>query len=228
MPISEVSKFSILPYTQNRKRENLGKFSFTSILGSIWNSKSKNWTWINDLKEKPLTISCGLRRKMPVSEVSDFSILPYTQNRKLRNLGKFSYNSVLGSIWNSKSKSWKNDLKEKTLTIWCGLRRKMPISEVSKFSILPYTQNRKLGNLRKFSFTSIFGSIWNSKSKNWKNDLKEKTLTIWCGLRRKMPVSEVIKFSILPYTQNWKLGKFGIFSLTSNFYCFGCIKYGKG
>ena len=30
---------------------------------------------------------------------------------------------------------------------------KMPISEVSEFSILPYTQNGKLGNLGKFSFT---------------------------------------------------------------------------
>ena len=31
------------------------------------------------------------KRKMPISEVSEFSILPYTQNRKLRNLGKFYF-----------------------------------------------------------------------------------------------------------------------------------------
>ena len=37
--------------------------------------------------------------------------------------------------------------------IW---EEKMPISEVSEFSILPYTWNRKLGNLGKFSFTSNF------------------------------------------------------------------------
>ena len=33
---------------------------------------------------------------------------------------------------------------------------KMSISEISEFSILPYTWNRKLGNLGKFWFTSIF------------------------------------------------------------------------
>ena len=32
-------------------------------------------------------------------------------------------------------------------------KKKILISEVSEFSILPYTQNRKLGNLGKFSFT---------------------------------------------------------------------------
>ena len=37
--------------------------------------------------------------------------------------------------------------------------KKIPISEVSEFTILPYTENRKLGNLGKFSSTSIFGSI---------------------------------------------------------------------
>ena len=49
--------------------------------------------------------------KMPIFEVSEFPILPYTQNRKLKNLGKFSF-------------TWEEE---------------MPISEVSKFSILPYT-----------------------------------------------------------------------------------------
>ena len=34
------------------------------------------------------------------------------------------------------------------------LEEKKKISEVSEFSILSYTQNRKLGNLGKFSFPS--------------------------------------------------------------------------
>ena len=37
--------------------------------------------------------------------------------------------------------------------IW---EEKMPIPKISEFSILPYTWNRKLGNLGKFSFTSNF------------------------------------------------------------------------
>ena len=38
-------------------------------------------------------------------------------------------------------------------------KKKITISEVSEFSILPYTQNRKLGNLGNFYLNCIFGSI---------------------------------------------------------------------
>ena len=43
------------------------------------------------------------------------------------------------------------------------------MSEVSEFSILPFTQNRKLGNLGKCRFTPNFDSICNLR---WKNDNK--------------------------------------------------------
>ena len=39
------------------------------------------------------------------------------------------------------------------------------ISDVSEFSILPYTQNGKLGNLGKCSFTSNFDSSCNLRCK---------------------------------------------------------------
>ena len=58
------------------------------------------------------------------------------------------------------------------------MTKKNEISKVSEFSILTYTRNGKLGNLGKFSFTSIFDSIRNSKSKNQKNDFKQKKLTL--------------------------------------------------
>ena len=54
--------------------------------------------------------------------------------------------------------------------------------EVSEFSILDYTQNRKFGNLGKsylLKFLVVHGT------QNQKIDLKEKTLTLRCGLRRK-------------------------------------------
>ena len=54
--------------------------------------------------------------------------------------------------------------------------------EASEFSILDYTQNRKLGNLGKPylpKFLVVHGT------QNQKIDLKEKTLTLRCGLRRK-------------------------------------------
>ena len=49
------------------------------------------------------------------------------------------------------------------------LEKKVKISEVSEFSILPYTQNRKLGNLGKFSFTSNFERRCNLDAKTTKN-----------------------------------------------------------
>ena len=39
---------------------------------------------------------------------------------------------------------------------------KIKISEIFVFPILPYTQNRKLGNFGKFKFTSNFDSSCNS------------------------------------------------------------------
>ena len=50
-----------------------------------------------------------------------------------------------------------------------GSRRKMEISEVSKFSVLPYTQNGKLGNLGNMSLLSNSDSSYNSRFKNKKN-----------------------------------------------------------
>ena len=48
-------------------------------------------------------------------------------------------------------------------------------SEVSEFPILTYTQNRKLGNLGKFSFTSNFDSSCNLRCKNNKKISETKS-----------------------------------------------------
>ena len=50
--------------------------------------------------------------------------------------------------------------------------KKVKISEVSEFSILSYTQNRKLGNLGRCSFTSNFDSSWDLRFRNDKNELR--------------------------------------------------------
>ena len=49
------------------------------------------------------------------------------------------------------------------------LEEKFKISEVSEFSILSIGQNRKIGNLGKYSFTSNFNSSCNLSCKNDKN-----------------------------------------------------------
>lgn len=43
---------------------------------------------------------------------------------------------------------------------------KMSISKISKFLILSYTQNCKLGNLENLPVTSTFGSSYKSTLKN--------------------------------------------------------------
>ena len=59
---------------------------------------------------------------------------------------------------------------------------------------------------------------------NRKNDLKKKTLSLRCGLRRKD--AHFLGFWVFDFTlylkaKTWK------FSFTSNFYRFGYIKHGK-
>ena len=55
---------------------------------------------------------------------------------------------------------------------YININIKKKISEVSEFSILPYIQNRKLGNLGKCSSTSNFDSSCNLRCKN------DKKLTV--------------------------------------------------
>ena len=50
---------------------------------------------------------------MKISKVFEFSTLPYDQNRKLRNLGKFSLTSNFGISCNLRIKIEKNKLSLK-------------------------------------------------------------------------------------------------------------------
>ena len=114
-----------------------------------------------------------LEEKRTIFEVSEFSILTYTQNRKLGNLGKFSFSSNFDSSCNLRCKNNKKarpNLKGQDML----LEEKRKISEVFKFSILPYTQNRKLGYLAKRSLTSNVDSYCNLIFRNDKNELRKK------------------------------------------------------
>ena len=82
---------------------------------------------------------------------------------------------------------------------------------------MAYTGNRKLGNLEKCSFTSIFSSKRNSKSKNQKNDLKQEKCNFKMRFNKK---GKIQRFQVF----NSKPGKF---SFALNFDCFDCIKCQK-
>ena len=98
---------------------------------------------------------------MKISEVSEFSILSYTQNRKLGNLGRCSFTSNFDSSCDLRFRNDKNELRWKLQDKDMLLEEKQKIPEIAEFSILSYTQNRKLGNLGKSSFTSTFDCICN-------------------------------------------------------------------
>ena len=72
-------------------------------------------------------------------------------------------------------KSQKNLMRQKLKDQDMFSLEKVKISEVSEFSILPCTQNRKLGNLGQCSFTSNFDSSCNLKCKSDKKLTEAKT-----------------------------------------------------
>ena len=84
------------------------------------------------------------------------------------------------------------------------LEDELKISEVSESSILPYTQNRKLGNLGKCSFISNFDSCYNLRFRNDKKELKQKRKVIkWIKKKkRKLPRFPSLRFCSIPKIEN--------------------------
>ena len=98
----------------------------------------------------------GLRRKMSISEVSELSILSYTQNRNIESLGNMSLPSNSDSSYNSIFKNEKMWAEQKAERFQNDLKEKIKISEISQFLILPYSQDRKLGNLGNFVYLEFW------------------------------------------------------------------------
>ena len=141
-------------------------------------------------RDKNLRVKiCFYLKKVKISEVSEFSILSYTQNRKLGNLGKCSFTSNFDSSCNLRFRNYKNELRQKLKGQDMLLEEKKKISEISEFPILSYTQNRKLGNLGKCSFTSNYDSSCNLRFRNDKNKPRQKPRVIkWIkNKKRKLP-----------------------------------------
>ena len=73
MKIPDISNFWVLLYTQNRKLEYLGKFSYASDLDISRNLRFEtavmNW-------EKNVKVAIWFTKKVKIYEVSDFSISP--------------------------------------------------------------------------------------------------------------------------------------------------------
>ena len=118
---------------------------------------------------------CFKKKKKKISEVSEFSILPYTQNRKLGNLRICLFLQILRVVVNQDLKTTKIWTKKKTERFQYDLKEKIKIFDISKFLILLYTQDRKLKNLGNLTFILNFDSSCNSRlESNRKNELKQK------------------------------------------------------
>ena len=74
-----------------------------------------------------------LLKKVKISEVSEFSILSYTQNQQLGNLGKCSFTSNFDSSCNLRFRNDKNELRQKLKGQDMLLEEKKKNSEISDF-----------------------------------------------------------------------------------------------
>ena len=150
-----------------------------------------------------------LFKKVKISEVFKFSILSYTQNRKLGNLGKCYFTSNFDSSCNLGFRNDKNELRQKLKGQYMHLDEEKKIFEISEFSILSYTQNQKLGNLGKCSFNSNFESSCNLRFRNDKNELRQNLKVIkWIKKKkRKLPRFPSFRFCSIPKIENSEISK---------------------
>ena len=112
-----------------------------------------------------------------------FCPIPKIENSEISEICLFL--QILTVVIHQDLKSTKIWTERKIERFRYDLKEKIKMSGVSEFSILLYTQNRKLGNLGEFYFTSTFSSIWNPRSKNHKKTWDKRNITLWCGLIRK-------------------------------------------
>ena len=136
---------------------------------------------------KPLDFTFFIFKKASKSLFCFFSLFYFTsRNSRYKNL-QFTMMKKLKLLRCPKTKRPRY-----------GLRKKMEISEVPEFSILPYTQNRKLGNLRNMSFHSKSESSYNSRFKNDKNMNWAKNWKVPIRIKRKNKNFQDFRFWPIP------------------------------
>ena len=147
-----------------------------------------------------------LEGKYKISILCEFSILSYTQDRQLANLGKCSFTSNFHSSCRLSCKNDKNLTETKAPRSRYAFRRKIKnLQSFPVFHFLLY-QNRKLRNLVKFFFISNFDRRWNLRFRKVKICFQKKSENSG-GFR-------IFNFELY---QNRELGNVGKCYFTSNF-----------
>ena len=145
-------------------------FSKTGIMSESFNvSRSFFMNWAKNWKV-PIWF-----RKKKSKDFWDFWVFKFSLYRrsKTQKSRKFRLPQImiLSAYQDLKTPKKSIYTKAKKVAIWFRTKRK--IFEISKFSILLCTQNRKLGNLGKFSFNWNFHSL---KSKRMRYGSRKKKL----------------------------------------------------
>ena len=161
--ISDVSEFSILTYTRKWK---LGNFDSSCNLRCKNNKKVRQ-----NLKGQDML----LEEKRKISEVSEFLILPYTQNRKLGNLGKFSFTLNLESSCNLRCKNNKKISETKSSrSRYASIRKKEKSRGLQVFDFALYAKSKTRKSRKVFFHFEFWQKLW-LKFKNDKKLIEAKS-----------------------------------------------------
>ena len=117
---------------------------------------------------------------------------------------KYVSSFILPVVITQDLKATKIWTEQKTERFWYELKEKRKTSEISDFSTLTYTQDRKLGNLGNFVYFEFLTLVvtqdlktpekWSeTKSKRFRYDLEQK---------RKFPRFPSFRFCLIPKIEN--------------------------
>ena len=78
--------------------------------------------------------------KVKISKIFEFSLLPYTQNWNLQNLGNFSFTSIFDNFRNLRFRNDKNELRQKLKGQDVFLEEKRKLSRFPSFWFCPMSK----------------------------------------------------------------------------------------
>ena len=151
-----------MPYTQDRKLGNLENFVYFEFWHRL---QLKIWKRQRNKMRQKLKVELWFRTKTKISEISEFSILLYTQNQKHGNLRNMSppSNSDSSYNWRFKNDENMNWVKNWKIPVWFKRKNKNFWDfQVFIFCPIPKIESSEI------LFTSNFNTDCSSRFKNVK------------------------------------------------------------
>ena len=127
------------------------------------------------------------------------------------------FSSMFGSLWKRSSKNYTIPKKKETIALRCGLiRKKYQFLSFPSFRFCPIPKIENLEISESFILPNFLVVY---ETSNRKYDLKEKTLTLQCGLKRKSAhfrgfrVCPILEIENLETSESFRLLYFFIVSV---------------